>query len=739
MKSKKSAKSQKSSEKNKKRGSFYSSKGQESQSPKKSFERGSGKFGGTTASAPKTTEKKIFVGIVKRHPDGFGFLIPEDRTQPDVYIPKHSMTGVMTNDKVEAEIFPSRKGDKFFGEILRIVHRNTKVVTGRLTFLNEREAVLFDEGKVWGANLKIFREFTMGGKEGDYVAAEITAYPTARGDFSGRVTKLIGDADQAVNDTKRVIAMAQIPEGFSRRAIQEAEDWGPVVKESDIAKRKDLRHLPFVTIDGATAKDFDDAIFVEQTDKGFHAYVAIADVSHYVELGSTLDQEAYEKGNSTYFPGYVVPMLPEHLSNGLCSLNPNVDRLALIADMHLDFQGQMLHAVFYEAVIKSQARVTYGEAQEIVDDKVPENLVNVAVHIKRAADLSKILMAKRFKEGSLDLDIPSTEVILDSNGEPIDIIRSERLFSHRLIEELMLLANVAVAKFLSEKNIPSIYRVHDVPRPDDIEQLQRFLAIFGSGRSVQGDTNLAKKLTKALQEFEGRPESQILNILALRSMSQAKYSPENIGHFGLGFTFYTHFTSPIRRYADLVVHRLLKSQIMRGYEQCALSLDDLAGIGTMTSACEQRSVKAERQLVSIKKARFMQKFLGQEFEGVISSVAKFGVFVLLRQFDVDGLVKVENLGGDRFEFDDQNLMLFSKSGKQFAIGDVVKVQVSNVNIEEGQVDFVLVKNEGEEQSESDNRPRPDRQDDQKRRTPKEDRGHLREVRLSRRGRKDKSK
>lgn len=675
------------------------------------------------ASRNRDGNGKILLGQVKRHPDGFGFFIPADRTHSDVYLPRHTMGGVMTNDTVEVEVFPSHKDDRFFGEIRKIVGRATKTVVGRLHWINEREALLLDDSKSWGANLKVLKEFSMGAKEGDFVAVEITAYPTPRGDFSGRVSSILGNLEDPLNDTKRVIASHQLPEGFSKAALAQAQQWGSEVRPQDIQGRVDLRHLPLVTIDGATAKDFDDAIYVKMTSEGFTVYVGIADVSHYVAEGTTLDDEAYQKGNSTYFPNYVIPMLPESLSNVLCSLNPNVDRLAMVAEMKVSFQGELGESKFYEAVIKSHARITYGEAQEVFDGKTPENLMPLEKEIKLAGDLAKILMARRFAQGSLDLELPATEVLLNSDGVPTDVVRSERLFAHRVIEEMMLLANVAVAEFLTRKGSPSLYRIHEEPNPDSLEILQKYLFNFGGKGKVTGG-KIQKKLTRALQEFSGRPEAQILNILTLRSMSQARYSAENVGHFGLGFENYTHFTSPIRRYSDLVVHRLLKAHLypQKGFKH--LSQDRLQTIANWISACEQRSVKAERALISIKKARFLAGFLGQEFDGIISSVAKFGIFVLLRTYDVDGLVKIEDLGDDKFLFDEDNLVLVGKkTGQTYRIGDFVRVQVAAVNVEEGKVDFILVSEEN--QNESDHQPQTDRKNDQKRRKNKKNRRRLR--------------
>ncbi|MEZ0391925.1 MAG: ribonuclease R [Pseudobdellovibrionaceae bacterium] len=632
-------------------------------------------------------KKEFLQGMIKRHPDGFGFFIPDQSEHPDVYIPRNSMKGVMTNDRVMIDVFPERGGQRFRGEILKIVSRGTKSLVGTFQPMNAKTGLIRDEGKGWGEDLKIPLDESMGAKAGELVSAEIITFPDHPDGFRGRVTEVIGNALDPLTDIKRVLLQNHVPHEFHPDVEKEARTFSHNVSDKDMHGRKNLRNLNFITIDGATAKDFDDAVLVENNGRGFRLFVAIADVSHYVKIGRAIDREAFERGTSVYFPNFVVPMLPEVLSNGLCSLNPHVPRLALVAEMQMDFTGQVVDSNFYEAVIESKARVTYGEAQEIIDGNEVEKIRHVKSEILLAADLAKILMAKRFKEGSLDLEIPETEIVIDSSGMPIDFIRSERLFAHRLIEEMMLAANVAVAKFLSSQEIPAVYRIHEPPNEDAIAMLEKYLMNFGSRVKIS-DGKLQKRLTRALQEFEGRPEAQILNILTLRSMSQAKYSADNLGHFGLGFEYYTHFTSPIRRYPDLIVHRLLKSQIMTHSEYKLMPEEDLQTAATMLSACEQRSVKAERQFQSIKKARFMQKFIGEEFEGIISSVTKFGVFVLLRQFEVDGLVRSENLSKEKLEFDEDNLVLFGKrSGIQFAIGDLIKVRVDAADPEAGQIDF----------------------------------------------------
>lgn len=639
----------------------------------------------------KKNKNQMLVGFVKRHPDGFGFFIPDDKEFPDVYLPRQEMHGIMTNDRVEIHVSPEKDQSRLRGQLSKIVERKTKSVIGILQ-KKSSQYFLKDESFAWGSDLKITDAANLNDFVGQLVVVDITSFPEEKDGFVGVVSKALGSAANPLNDIQKVIIQNQLPAKFSQACLTEAKNFVEEVQPKDKVGRVDLTEMSFITIDGATAKDFDDAILVQTKNTGFQLWVAIADVSHYVKPQSAIDKDAYERGTSVYFPNFVVPMLPEVLSNGLCSLNPKVDRLSLVAEMHFDFEGHMTTSKFYEAVINSKARVTYGEAQEVIDGADTPKLKHVKKEILVAADLAKILMAKRFKEGSLDLEIPEVQVLVDSEGNPTDMIRSERLFAHRLIEEMMLAANVAVAKFLDSKNIPSIYRIHEPPNPDAIQMLEKYLWNFGSKTKISGPMNLQKKLTKSLQEFSGKPEAQVLNILTLRSMSQAKYSVQNLGHFGLGFDYYTHFTSPIRRYPDLIVHRLIKSQILKGKKYQPQDEEKLQTAALMLSACEQRSTKAERQLISIKKARFMEQHIDKEFDGMISSVTKFGVFVLLREFEVDGLVHVEKLSKEKMHFDEDTLTLRgSRSGLSFSIGDPIKVKVTTTNVDAGQVDFDLVK------------------------------------------------
>lgn len=629
-------------------------------------------------------KNKKIQGYIKRHPDGFGFLISDNQDDPDTYIPRHAMVGIMTNDRVVARIIS--KGGRTFGEIEKVTQRSSGKIVGQVHRLNAQMSVIYDKGCCWGGDLRIPISKLKNASDGDWVAARITRFPEKEGDpIEAEVVDRIGDLHDPLNDIKRVLNIYAVPHNFLPKTIESARKLE--MSAADLRSRKNLAKLPFVTIDGINAKDFDDAIYAETTRTGFLLYVAIADVSHFVKPGTGLDDEAYDRGNSTYFPNYVAPMLPEKLSNELCSLKPREKRFVMVAEMVIDFTGELVKSTFYEAIIESQSRLTYGLAQEIIDGIQTSEQESVVSVVKLAADIAKVLMGRRMRMGSLDLEIPETIVLVSESDEPQDIIRTERLFSHRVIEELMLIANVSVARFLSDPKNPALYRVHEPPFADSIMLLERFLFNFGSKKKLKG--KLQTRLTKALQDFSNKPEGHILNMLALRSMNQAKYSANNIGHFGLGFSHYTHFTSPIRRYADLIVHRLLKAKLgIKGYS--FLGENELVSAGTNLSACEQRSVKAERQWQAIKKARFMTPFCGQEFDGMIYSVTRFGFFVQLRQFDVDGLVKLESLKG-RFEFDEEQMRLLNtKSGKAFELGDPVRIQIVQTNIELGQIDFLLV-------------------------------------------------
>ncbi len=481
---------------------------------------------------------------------------------------------------------------------------------------------------------------------------------------------------------------------FPPKVMDEVKHIPSKVKPQECDKRKDLRKSAFITIDGITAKDFDDAIFVQKTGKGFCLQVAIADVSHYVKQGSPLDDEAFKRGTSVYFPNFVVPMLPEKLSNGICSLNSDVDRLAFVCEMQIDFNGSVNKTQIYEAVICSQARLTYDETQKIIDGHKPHKKEAVQENILRASRLAKILMNKRRREGTLELEIPETEVLVNKLGQTTNVIKKERIFAHKLIEEMMLIANVSVAGMIEKKKQPSLFRIHSPPDSENIDRLQLFLSQFGSHKKLKGK-HLQKKINRSLQEFSSKPQGLILNMLTLRAMNLAVYDKNNIGHFGLGFSHYTHFTSPIRRYPDLVVHRILKKLFTPSPYGFLYSEEDLGSFGTVLSGSEQKAIKAERQVTAIKKARFLENRVGQNFSGIVSNVTRFGMFVLLEPFNIDGLVKIENLGNDFFEFHEENLMLTGRrTGKIYKLGDSVDIIITAVDTVDGKIDFLLSKKDG---------------------------------------------
>lgn len=659
--------------------------------------------------ARREGQRLYVTGTVKRHPDGFGFLLPDDASLSDVYISRQYMAGVMSNDRVEVEVFRARpqdragSGERLFGEVKRIISRAHSRLVGRFLPVDRRYGVIQDDGRGWGMDLRIPTEDSMGAHEGDWVAVEILEYASHDRPLRGRVVRILGDVEDPLNDIIRIVHEKGIPDEFSFAAKREASALGTEVAEADKAGREDLRDVPLITIDGSTARDFDDAVFVEPTAHGFRLIVAIADVSHYVKPGNSIDEEAYARGTSTYFPNFVVPMLPEELSNELCSLKPMVDRLCFACEMRLDYQGDVKEYRFFEAVMKSQARVTYGEAQEVLDGEPSERLAELPVvceSIRRCGDLAKILMAKRFREGSLDLEVPETQVVVDSSGETIDVVKTERLFAHRLIEELMLVTNICTAKFFDDNRIHGIYRIHEEPDPEKIKALEKLMwNIMGpNARGMKGlqGVGLQKKLTRTLAAFKGEPGGSVLNTLTLRAMNQAKYSAQNVGHFGLGFGFYSHFTSPIRRYPDLIAHRLIKAVLLPRYRNQGMEIEELESAATHLSACEQRSVKAERAVISIKKARFIRRYLGETLDGTVTSVAKFGIFVTLKEFEVDGLIKMEALGMDRWVYDEQSMRLYGRaSGRVFKLGDELRVTVENADVSTGKIDFSLDEGERE--------------------------------------------
>ncbi len=656
----------------------------------------------------KTRQKdtcKTLTGVVKRHPDGFGFLIPEDSSHPDVYLSRRKMHGVMNNDQVKIAVLSKKKRRNLLtGQVLQIIKRFYQNIIGQYSPLSSTQGVIKDDSFQWGEDLKICLAKNQKIKSGQWVEAKITHWPDHSQGFTGQIMGELGRFSSGLEDNVRVVQKHNIPFVFSKKGLKLANQLPSQLPAGQIPNkalkdRKDLRHLPFVTIDGETAEDFDDAIYVSNGNYRDHhrdhrfsgkssqshwkLYIAIADVSYYVLPQSHLDELARQRGNSTYFPKFVVPMLPERLSNDLCSLKPGVDRLVFVVETHFNSKGQKKRDFFYPAVIKSQARFNYGQAQEIMDKaSLPKEII--AQNVFNSAVLARCLLKKRLEQSFINLEIPETEVLLNQLGEPLDIIQNHRLFSHQVIEELMLSANRSVAEFLFRKKVPSLYRIHPAPKADSLKFLESFAGYIGR-KVILSPPHLQKKISNIIETFSNHPLSVVFHILVLRSLSQAVYSASQKDHFGLNFKYYTHFTSPIRRYSDLIVHRILKA-VLRN-KKPPYGLKELEHVATWTSACEQRSVKAERQIKDIKKARFLKKHLGEQMDGWISSVVKFGFFVRLRIYDIEGMVRIKNLPG-KWDFEESLLQLYSQTtGKRFKIGDFVRIQVMSSNIETGQIDF----------------------------------------------------
>ncbi len=628
-------------------------------------------------------------------------MIPEDTTHPDVYLPRQQMDSVMNYDKVEVLVHRRRhKKLLFSGEVVKILHRFHKSVIGPCHLISNTQALVKDEARGWGQDIKVKLSADQKVCEGEWLQVQITSWPGDSAGFCGRMQASLGSFPKALGDNIRVLSQNTIPFVFGKESLKEAKAFPPEVPLQEQNKRVSLKHLPFVTIDGKEAKDFDDAVCVVPQKEGYLLYVAIADVSHYVTPKSALDKEAFMRANSTYFPDFVAPMLPAPLSEDLCSLKPHRDRLAFVAQIHFDRQGREQNFRFYEAVICSQRRFTYKEVQALTEqNRKKENPVSVSVapavlnNVLSAARLASLLLQYRKKRHFIEIDLPETQLHLDKEGNPLEIVESHRLFSHQLIEELMLAANQAAARFISQQGVPGIYRIHDKPQSEGLKLLESFVHYLGFKLRLSGDQggDLHKKMSDLIVKCQKHPLLPVLYQFILRSLSQAVYKAERKDHFGLNFKYYTHFTSPIRRYSDLVVHRILKSLLKNKAQKTSpYTKEELQAIATVVSAGEQRSVKAERQIQDIKRARYIKGYLGEEMEGMICSVLRFGFFVRLQQTGVEGLVHRDRLPG-RWDFEEVFFRLRSKrTGKCFQVGDRVRVQVAGANISTGQIDFDLI-------------------------------------------------
>ncbi len=625
---------------------------------------------------------------------GFGFVIPDNKgDRPDVFIPPRSLNGAMNNDRVLARVNNDAHGKKPEGEILRIiVHANNKVVgifhqTGDFAFVTP------DDKRI-GQDVYVMRKHFNGAKDGQKVVVEITEWPQEHRKAEGRVSEVLGNIGDVGLEILSIIKQNDLPLQFPDEVLEAARKVPKTIKKSELAGRRDLRERTVVTVDGEDAKDLDDAVYVEQLGKNEYLLgVYIADVSYYVTEDSTLDKEAQERGTSVYLVDRVLPMLPERLSNGICSLNAGEDRLAMACEMHIDSLGTILSYDIFPAVINVRHRLSYNIVRVILagDSAMCERYEDILPMVARMDILRQILHDKRARRGAVDFELPEQKVILDENLHPIDIVQRIHGNAESIIEEFMLAANETVAKHMFDANWPFIYRVHDIPSEERMQEFAKLLANFNIKFRVKEETE-PKDIQQAVAEVAGKPEERLITTVALRSMKQAVYQTDNIGHFGLAAKYYTHFTSPIRRYPDLIVHRLLRAWMqqpkLKDSEVEPLE-EKLDVIAEHSSIRERAAADAERATVDLKMCEYMAGHIGEEYDGIISGVTAFGMFVELPN-GVEGLVHISSLMDDYYDFYEERYALVGNhSGRAYRLGDAVRIEVLNVNISDVSIDFIM--------------------------------------------------
>lgn len=628
----------------------------------------------------------LITGHFEGHRDGYGFVIPDKSGEADIFIPPRKTMGAMSGDRIVARIENPLKKE---GSIIKILEHGQKRIIGELS--RERN-VYYVRPKRKNIPFYILvapgdRE---GAKSGDNVVVEITSFPTATSPPEGKVLKVLPALTEPRFETDMIIEEYALPRKFPAAVLSEVKS----LKElAPSRKRIDCRDLLTVTIDGETAKDFDDAISVRKTDYGYILYVHIADVSHYVPWESALDIEARRRGTSVYFPGSVIPMLPKKLSNDLCSLVPGQDRMTFTVEMHFDRQGELRERRFYPSMIHSNERMTYTSVKKIlVDNERAERdtYAYLLESLEIMEELYEMLRRQRTERGSLDFDLPEPEVLLDIQGRPESIATAERNRAHMIIEDFMITANEAVASRLAGIGVPSLYRVHDRPDTAKIEELKPILRSFGINIQKAGP----RAFHSILMKIKGKPEESLLNVLLLRSLKQAKYSTDNIGHFGLASECYTHFTSPIRRYPDLVVHRILKDSLdkKRLSRKMARYLEQLLpDIAAHASKTERTADEAEREIVNAMRVWFMKDRVGDEYTGMVTSISSQGLRIRLKDIFVEGFLHVSSMCDDYYRFDEKNYRLIGRRRKKsFTIGKEVSVRVERVDIEERDIILGLV-------------------------------------------------
>lgn len=630
------------------------------------------------------------------HSKGFGFVAPDEEGMDDVFIPPTEINGAVNGDRVLIRVSNTSSGERREGAVIKIIERGTTKVVGTFQS-NKGFGFVVPDDKKLSMDLFIAKENTLGAMDGHKVVAEITEWPGTHRSATGIVTKILGHKNDPGVDILSIIHKHDITVDFPQEVLDAAGAVSDEVSEKDREGRRDLRDQTIVTIDGESAKDLDDAVTVTKNEDGtYRLGVHIADVSYYVTDGSALDREAYDRGTSVYLTDRVIPMIPHRLSNGICSLNPQVDRLTLSCEMMINGSGQVIHHEIFQSVIRTTERMTYTDVYKILEEDdaaLKESYAQLVPMFEDMKELAKILNNRRMKRGAVDFDFKESYVIVDENGWPTDIALRNRTVAERIIEEFMLVANETVAEHVFRMDLPFIYRIHEEPKPEKLQRFFEFITNFGLVVRGTGKTVEPRALQEILDSVKDEPEYPVISTMMLRSMQQAKYSPECLGHFGLSTDFYTHFTSPIRRYPDLIVHRLIRTYLING-DQSAKTISywgaRMDEIAEHTSNRERRAVDAERDTDSLKKAQYMADKIGETFTGIISSITNFGMFIELEN-TIEGLVHISNMTDDYYNFDDrQMVMIGEKTGRIFHIGEEVEIRVLEVNIEESSIDFEIV-------------------------------------------------
>jgi len=628
----------------------------------------------------------LFRGRVQGHPDGFGFLV-RDEGGPDLFLGPKEMREVMHGDRVVARISGIDRRGRPEGTIVEVLERGQQRLVGRL---HSEHGILHvtAEDKRISHEILVPPNESNGAKPGQVVMVELIAQPLKHAQPVARVVEVVGNYADSGMEIEIALRKHTLPHVFSPAVEQMCARIPETVTDADREGRTDLTKLPLVTIDGETAKDFDDAVYCEPAGSGFRLVVAIADVSHYVKHGDALDREAANRGNSVYFPRRVIPMLPEKLSNGLCSLNPNVPRLAMVCDMRIAADGEIESYKFYAAVFRSHARLTYTEVAAMLEDGAGEAARQhqaLLPHLRNLHRLYKQLAKSRERRGAIDFETIETQMIFDEQGKIARIVPVKRNDAHRVIEECMLAANVCTSDFLHDQEHPMLYRVHEGPTPEKLSALREFLKGFGLSLSG-GDKPRASDYAKVIARAKDRPDAQLIQTVMLRSLKQAVYSPDNAGHFGLAYESYTHFTSPIRRYPDLLVHRAIKAVLKKSrYEP-----GNWHELGAHCSMTERRADDATRDVAAWLKCYYMKDRVGDTFTGSISGVTAFGAFIALDEVYVEGLLHVSELGRDYFHFDaSKHQMMGERTRKRYRLGDRLQVKVVRVDLDTSRIDFAL--------------------------------------------------